>query len=106
MRGKVKASEFFEEETLDEPTSPLDSLGTQLGHSQMTSKELTEKPDESPLEGHPLRPGVDMGLQHLYHVLDSYNFRDLTFCLHADEGRQRRQPPYHDHNLHETLRRL
>lgn len=71
MKGTVKASEFFEEETLDEPASPLDSLGTQLVHSQMISKELTEKPDESPLEGHPLRRGVDMGLQHLYHVLDS-----------------------------------
>lgn len=71
MKGTVKASEFFEEETLDEPTSPLDSLGTQLVHSQMISKELTEKPDESPLEGHPLRRDVDMGLQHLYHVLDS-----------------------------------
>lgn len=71
MKGTVKASEFFEEETLDERASPLDSLGTQLGHNQMISKELTEKHDESPLEGHPLRRGVDMGLQHLYHVLDS-----------------------------------
>lgn len=72
MRMTMKASEFFEEETLDGRASPLDSPGTQLGHSQMLSKELTEKHDERPLEGHhPLRRGVDMDLHHLYHVLDS-----------------------------------
>jgi hypothetical protein len=71
MKGTVKASEFFEEEMLGGQASPLDSLGTQLGHNQMLSRELTEKHDERPLEGHPLRQGVDMGLRHLHHMLDS-----------------------------------
>lgn len=71
MKERVKASEFFEGETLDGQASPLDNLGTQLGHSQMPSMVLTEKHDERSLEGHPLRRGADMGLRHLYHVLDS-----------------------------------
>lgn len=67
----MKASEFFEEETLGGQASPLDNLGTQLVRSQMISRELIEKRDETPLEGHPLHPGVDMGLRHPYHELDS-----------------------------------